>query len=119
MSDPQKEFRAKRKNKLRCSWHGSGVLRREFRQGSANPCAVTKHNKAGAGKKPFTIERRCTAGADQWPWYTDSVGWHVGYRYTTKRGATQALASIIKRQKSGNYWHRGWEYRLGPWAEEE
>lgn len=111
MSDPEQEFRPKRKNKFESDYKMFGVMRREIRQGAASPVdkgtpEVKKKKKA----KPYIFERRYI-GVDK-DWFgEESRKWLVTRKFATKRGRDDSFARMIKLQKDSRFWSQ-FEFRI-------
>ena len=64
-----------------------------------------------ARRRPFQVWERYM-GKQCWWHHANRGEWYLAGRYTTLRGAEQALAALAR----GHYWKKpeDWEYRLGP-----
>lgn len=112
MSDPEQEFRPKRKNKFESDWKMTSVMRREFRQGAAS--TVDKGTPEGKKKtkkdKPYVYERRYI-GEDKYWFGEEDREWTVKKRFTTKRGRDDSFNRMIKLRKDSIFWSQ-FEFRI-------
>ena len=111
MSNPEQEFRPKRKAKFDSDYKMFNVMRKEFRQGAASPVdRGTPEKKKKKKDKPYVFECRYVGEDKDWH-SAESREWHVDRRFTTKRGRDDSFARMMKLTKDHIFWKQ-FEFRI-------